>query len=191
MKIYVAIAKYAQLQLQLTAEQHLEDFTRVLTANDPNVPNNITKYNYKEKAYKQDPEGPMDHLVFHFQLDGCSLHKESEDVVQQQEFEDNKKMEIDRLRKEAALEAFEVSGLFRIISLRITMSILAKLFGVVYNMGCAVTIIIHAICDAIPRAQYSVSHLVSVPCPLCHIHPHLLPIQTALEDFTSLREVLL
>jgi hypothetical protein len=51
----------------------------------------------------------MDHLIFHFQLDGCSLHKESEDVVQQKEFEDNKKMEIDRLRKEAAQEAFEVT----------------------------------------------------------------------------------
>lgn len=24
----------------------------MLTANDPNVPNNITKYNYKERAYK-------------------------------------------------------------------------------------------------------------------------------------------
>lgn len=94
-------------QLQLTVEQLDEDFTRVLTANDPNVPNNITKYNYKEKSYKQDPEGPMDHLVFHLQLDGCSLHKESEDVVAQQEFEDNKKMEMDRLRKEAAQEAFE------------------------------------------------------------------------------------
>lgn len=54
----------------------------------------------------------MDHLIFHFQLDGCSLHKESEDVVQQQEFEDNKKMEIDRLRKEAAQEAFEVNLMF-------------------------------------------------------------------------------
>lgn len=51
----------------------------------------------------------MDHLIFHFQLDGCSLHKESEDVIQQKEFEDNKKMEIDRLRKEAAQEAFEVN----------------------------------------------------------------------------------
>ena len=57
----------------------------------------------------------MDHLIFHFSLDGCSLHKESEDVVQQKEFEDNKKMEIDRLRKEAAQEAFEVteSSLFK------------------------------------------------------------------------------
>lgn len=86
----------------------MEEFTRVLTANDPNVPNNITKYNYKEKCYKKDPEGPMDHLAFHFQLDGCSLHKDSDDLVQQQEFEDNKKMEMERLRKEAALEAFEV-----------------------------------------------------------------------------------
>jgi dynein intermediate chain 1 len=94
-------------QLQLSEEQLDEDQTRVLTANDPNVPNNITKYNYKEKAYKQDPEGPMDHLVFHMQLDGCSLHKESEEAVQQQQYEDTKKMELDRLKKEAAQEALE------------------------------------------------------------------------------------
>ena len=80
-------------QLQLSDHQLEEEFTRVLTANDPNVPNNITKYNYKDKAYKQDPEGPMDHLVFHFQMDGCSLHKDGEDAQQQQQLEDGKKME--------------------------------------------------------------------------------------------------
>ena len=47
----------------------------------------------------------MDHLAFHFQLDGCSLHKESEEAMAQQEFEDNKKIELDRLRREAADEA--------------------------------------------------------------------------------------
>lgn len=94
-------------QLQLTEEQLEEEHTRVLTANDPNVPNNITKYNYKEKAYKQDPEGPMDHLVFHLQLDGCSLHKESEEAQQQQQYEETKKMELDRLKKEAQQEALE------------------------------------------------------------------------------------
>jgi dynein intermediate chain 1 len=94
-------------QLQLTEEQLDEEHTRVLTANDPNVPNNITKYNYKEKAYKQDPEGPMDHLVFHEQLDGCSLHKESEEAQSQQQYEETKKMELDRLKKEAAQEALE------------------------------------------------------------------------------------
>ncbi|RYH28508.1 hypothetical protein EON65_11890 [archaeon] len=94
-------------QLQLTEEQLDEDLTRVLTANDPNVPNNITKYNYKEKAYKQDPEGPMDHLAFHFQMDGCSLFKESEEAQMQQQYEETKKMELDRLKKEAAQEAHE------------------------------------------------------------------------------------
>lgn len=94
-------------QLQLTEEQLDEDLTRVLTANDPNVPNNITKYNYKEKAYKQDPEGPMDHLAFHFQMDGCSLHKESEEAQMQQQYEEAKKMDLDRLKKEAAQEAHE------------------------------------------------------------------------------------
>lgn len=94
-------------QLVLTEEQLEEEFTRVLTANDPNIPNNTTKYNYKEKAYKQDPEGPMDHLVFHFQMDGCSLHKEGDDALQQQQLEEEKRMEVERLKKEAAQEALE------------------------------------------------------------------------------------
>jgi len=34
-------------QLLLTEEQLVEEVTRVLTANDPNIPNNISKYNYK------------------------------------------------------------------------------------------------------------------------------------------------
>eukprot|EP00598_Pedospumella_elongata_P001527 CAMPEP_0184979816 /NCGR_PEP_ID=MMETSP1098-20130426/9935_1 /TAXON_ID=89044 /ORGANISM="Spumella elongata, Strain CCAP 955/1" /LENGTH=673 /DNA_ID=CAMNT_0027503149 /DNA_START=26 /DNA_END=2047 /DNA_ORIENTATION=- len=94
-------------QLVLTEEQLEDELTRVLTANDPNIPNNTTKYNYKEKAYKQDPEGAMDHLCFHFQMDGCSLHKESEDAVQQQQTEEDKRMEVERLKREAAQEAME------------------------------------------------------------------------------------
>mmetsp|Transcript_17293 Transcript_17293/g.18034 ORF Transcript_17293/g.18034 Transcript_17293/m.18034 type:complete len:676 (+) Transcript_17293:55-2082(+) len=94
-------------QVILTDEQLTEEFTRILTANDPNVPNNITKYNYKEKAYKQDPEGPMDHLAFHFQMDGCSLHKESDEAKHQQILEQTKQLEMERLRKEAAQEALD------------------------------------------------------------------------------------
>ena len=94
-------------QLQLTEEQLAEEFTRILTANDPNVPNNITKYNYKEKAYKQDPEGPMDSLAFHFQMDGCVLHVESDDYLQQKTYEDNKRMDMEKARKDAAQEALE------------------------------------------------------------------------------------
>jgi dynein intermediate chain 1 len=94
-------------QLVLDDVQLGEEITRVLTANDPNVANNTTRYNYKEKSYKQDPEGPMDHLVFHFQMDGCLLHRDGEDAQQQQQFEDTKKLEEDRARKEAAQEALE------------------------------------------------------------------------------------
>jgi dynein intermediate chain 1 len=94
-------------QLELSEKQLEEEITRVLTTNDPNVPNNITKYNYKDKAYKQDPEGPMDHLVFHFSMDGCSLHKDSEEAVQQKQLEDTKKMDAERQRKEAAQEAID------------------------------------------------------------------------------------
>lgn len=84
-----------------------EEITRVLTANDPNIPNNISKYNYKEKSYKQDPEGPMDNLAFHFQIDGCSLFKDSDEAQQQIQYEEAKKMDYDRLRKDAAQEALE------------------------------------------------------------------------------------
>ena len=94
-------------QLELTEKELEDEITRVLTANDPNVPDNITKYNYKEKAYKQDPEGPMDHLVFHFEMDGCALHKESEEAEQQAQIEEDKRMELERIRKEAAQEALD------------------------------------------------------------------------------------
>ena len=40
------------LQLNLSETELKEEITRVLTANDPHVPNNITKYNFKERAYK-------------------------------------------------------------------------------------------------------------------------------------------
>ena len=94
-------------QLVLSEAKLEEEITRVLTANDPNVPNNVTKYNYKDKAYKQDPEGPMDHLAFHLQMDGCLLFKEGEDAQTQQQQEETQKMEADRQRKEAAQEALE------------------------------------------------------------------------------------
>jgi dynein intermediate chain 1 len=94
-----------ETQLELTDKEMENEETRVLTANDPNIADNVSKYNYKDRSYKQDPEGPMDHLVFHFEMDGSSLHKESEEAEQQQQGEEEKKMETDRMRKEAAQEA--------------------------------------------------------------------------------------
>ena len=103
----IIIKKPPDNQLKLTDEQKNEEHTRVLTANDPNLPNNISKYNYKEKSFKQDPEGPMDHLAFHFNNEGHSLHKDSEEAAKQQQNEESKKSDLERLRKEAAQEAVE------------------------------------------------------------------------------------
>ena len=95
-------------QLDLSEEKLNEDITRVLTANDPNLANNTVKYNYKEKTYKQDPEGPMDNLTFHFQMNGNRLFKESEEAVQQLNFEDELKYNTERLRKELVQEAQDI-----------------------------------------------------------------------------------
>ena len=46
----------------------------------------------------------MDNLVFHFQMDGCALYKESEEAQQQVKLEEDKRIEVERLRKEATQE---------------------------------------------------------------------------------------
>lgn len=40
-------------QLQLTEQELKEEFTRVLTADNPHAPPNIVRFNFKEKSFKQ------------------------------------------------------------------------------------------------------------------------------------------
>jgi len=94
-------------QLDLDEKQLAEEFTRVLTANDPNVPNNITKYNYKDRTYKIDPPGPGDHLKIHFSHDGSAMHKDSDEAKAQTSLEARKKDEEDQKAQAAADEAKE------------------------------------------------------------------------------------
>jgi dynein intermediate chain 1 len=89
-------------QLKLSEAELKEEFSRVLTGNDPNVPNNITKYNYKERTYKVDPPGPGDHLFLHLIADGSMIHKDSEDAKTQAAF-DQKKAEEEREAREIAI----------------------------------------------------------------------------------------
>jgi len=58
------------LQVDLTDAKRKEEITRVLTATDPNLPNNLTKYNYRERAYKIDPPGGTDNLKIHYEKNG-------------------------------------------------------------------------------------------------------------------------
>lgn len=91
-----------ETQLQLSTEELKQEFTRVLTGNDPNVPSNVTKYNYKDRMYKVDPPGPGDHLYLHLTIEGSAIHRESEDAKTQAAF-NIKKIEDEREARELAL----------------------------------------------------------------------------------------
>lgn len=68
-------------QLNLTETELKEEITRILKANNPNAPQNIVRFNYKEKVYKLTPH--VEQLAIHFQVDGNLIHKESEDAKRQ------------------------------------------------------------------------------------------------------------
>jgi dynein intermediate chain 1 len=94
-------------QLDLSETELKEEITRVLTANDPNVPNNISKYNYKDRTYKMDPPGPGDHLAVHFSMDGPALFLESDAAKQQLAYEERHRNEKAEAQKAAATMAAE------------------------------------------------------------------------------------
>lgn len=68
-------------QLDLSEVELKEEFTRILTANNPHAPSNIVRYNFKDSSYKQIAN--VDQLAVHFSLDGNLLHKESDEARRQ------------------------------------------------------------------------------------------------------------
>ena len=48
---------------------------RVLSANDPNVTNNIVLFHFGDREFKAIPPGSTDNTAFHLSLDGPMLHK--------------------------------------------------------------------------------------------------------------------
>ncbi|KAG9353761.1 hypothetical protein JZ751_011884 [Albula glossodonta] len=68
-------------QLDLTEAELKEEFTRILTANNPHAPQNIVRYSFKERAYK--PISSVDQLAVHFVLEGNLLHQDSDEARRQ------------------------------------------------------------------------------------------------------------
>ncbi|KAL3866455.1 hypothetical protein ACJMK2_043751 [Sinanodonta woodiana] len=68
-------------QLELTEVELKEEFTRILTANNPHAPQNIVRYSFKERQYKQTSS--VDQLAVHFSLDGNMIHKDSDEAQRQ------------------------------------------------------------------------------------------------------------
>ncbi|KAJ3064774.1 cytoplasmic dynein with WD40 domain, partial [Podochytrium sp. JEL0797] len=64
-------------QLQLTDRELDEELTRILNANNPHAPQNIARYNNKEKIFKASPN--VDHFVVHFEFDGYLIYKEKDE----------------------------------------------------------------------------------------------------------------
>lgn len=60
----------------------------MLTANNPEAPKALTRFNQKEHAYKT--EAMIEQVMTHYTADGWLLHRESEDAkkqMDQQKFE--------------------------------------------------------------------------------------------------------
>ena len=53
----------------------------MLKANNPHAPQNIVRFNHKERAYKPIPH--VEQLAIHFQIDGNLIHVESEEAKRQ------------------------------------------------------------------------------------------------------------
>ncbi|XP_029107800.1 dynein intermediate chain 1, axonemal-like [Scleropages formosus] len=68
-------------QVDLTEAELKEEFTRILTTNNPHAPQNIVRYSFKERSYKRI--GGIDQLAIHFMLAGNLLHKDSDEARQQ------------------------------------------------------------------------------------------------------------
>lgn len=68
-------------QLDLTETELNEEFTRILTANNPHAPQNIVRYSFKDGCYKQI--NSVDQLAIHFVLEGNLLHKDTHEARRQ------------------------------------------------------------------------------------------------------------
>ncbi|XP_026578796.1 dynein intermediate chain 1, axonemal [Pseudonaja textilis] len=64
-------------QLDLTDAELKEEITRILTANNPHAPQNIVRYSFKERAYKQT--SVVEQMAVHFSLCGNLIFKDSDE----------------------------------------------------------------------------------------------------------------
>ncbi|XP_048359243.1 dynein axonemal intermediate chain 1 [Sphaerodactylus townsendi] len=64
-------------QLELTEAELKEEITRILTANNPHAPQNIVRYNFKEKTYKQITV--VEQLAVHLTVCGNLIFRDSDE----------------------------------------------------------------------------------------------------------------
>lgn len=72
-------------QLQLTEAEMEEEIAKMLTANNPEAPKNIARFNMKERVFKFEPM--VQQTIVHYATDGWLLWEESEEAKKQQDME--------------------------------------------------------------------------------------------------------
>uniref|UniRef100_A0A8B9SB66 Dynein axonemal intermediate chain 1 n=1 Tax=Apteryx owenii TaxID=8824 RepID=A0A8B9SB66_APTOW len=90
-------------QLELTEAELKEEFTRILTANNPHAPQNIVRYSFKERTYK--PISYVDQMAIHFSLNGNMILKDSDEGRRQ-----NARLSIEAGNTEDIQEEAEEAG---------------------------------------------------------------------------------
>eukprot|EP01043_Picozoa_sp_COSAG02_P093739 COSAG02_NODE_30231_length_555_cov_0.736842_1_plen_98_part_10 len=66
-------------QAQLTEKELEEEHTQIIRAEDPNAPDNISRYSYAESSFKIEPS--ISHMATHMDKRyALIMHRESEDA---------------------------------------------------------------------------------------------------------------
>jgi dynein intermediate chain 1 len=75
-------------QEQLTAEEKDEQIIKTLNSFNPQAPHNLCQYSFNDRKFVGNDQ--VEHLVFHVNMDGCILLKDSDDARDQEDEWDNK-----------------------------------------------------------------------------------------------------
>eukprot|EP00929_Paragymnodinium_shiwhaense_P068237 TRINITY_DN3428_c0_g3_i1.p1 TRINITY_DN3428_c0_g3~~TRINITY_DN3428_c0_g3_i1.p1 ORF type:complete len:671 (-),score=205.60 TRINITY_DN3428_c0_g3_i1:273-2285(-) len=106
MPVIIKVKPKDQMDWLTPEELEKEVPPRVLYPMNPQAAHNITTYNLKEKQFKRDDQ--VDQVIFHFQMDGQILLKDSAEAMEQFEIEDKKEEEqVARSKEEDIEEEFE------------------------------------------------------------------------------------
>lgn len=102
MPVIIKVKPRDQIDTLTPEELEKEVPPRVLYPQNPRAAHNLTTYNLKEKQFKRDDQ--VDQVVFHFQMDGQILLKDSAEAQEQFEIEDTKEREQVEKSKEEDIE---------------------------------------------------------------------------------------
>lgn len=90
-------------QLPLSPEELEKEVPpRVLYPTNPRAPSNTTQFSFKDKVFKRDDQ--VDHCIFHFQLDGAILLKDSQEYQDQIEIRERKEQFQDQRESTEAMD---------------------------------------------------------------------------------------